>query len=623
MFGVSGLMGAADTRLFDSIRTNDVGAVKALLASGIGPNTADETGVTPLMYSAAFSSMEMMQLLLDWEADINAANNNGSTALILATGDSAKVRLLLDRGAAANARNKDGTTALMAAARSRNIEALKDLLARGALAGAPANEASVFAGIAYSREDSRVLDVLAQTHLDLKPINAAVPGILFMNLTNTEMARKLLATGAGSGGQLRLGRGPITLPVLGLAAFHGNVEVVRAMINDGVDPNIRGSRGFTPLMMAAAGDVPNPDVVRFLIERGAKVQERDENGHTALDWALIRGETPVASILREAGAPAAATLERVPVPASKPRAAREAIQAALARLQPAGPTFFEQTGCISCHNQSLPAVAVAFARKRGLTVDQTLAVHPAKATLDVWRPRAERSQLGEGPLAIPALDIAYGLWEFAEEGMAPNTTIDSVVVGLANAQGSNGAWRGNDVRPPLSGGSPFHVTALAIRALKAYAPPALRPAMNIRIARAVEFLRSTTPADTQDEAFKLLGLVWDGAPQREVSQQAKRLLGLQRANGGWGQLRTMGADAYATGQALYALAASGESPKSAAYKKGVQYLLSTQLADGTWFVRSRAFGFQVYFETGFPHGRNQFISTAATAWAAIALVYTL
>ena len=53
------------------------------------------------------------------------------------------------------------------------------------------------------------------------------------------------------------------------------------------------------------------------------------------------------------------------------------------------------------------------------------------------------------------------------------------------------------------------------------------------------------------------------------------------------------------------------------------YLLRTQLEEGTWFVRSRAFGFQPYFESGFPHGPNQFISASATAWAAIALAYGL
>jgi hypothetical protein len=57
-----------------------------------------------------------------------------------------------------------------------------------------------------------------------------------------------------------------------------------------------------------------------------------------------------------------------------------------------------------------------------------------------------------------------------------------------------------------------------------------------------------------------------------------------------------------------------------AYRKGVQFLLTTQLADGSWFVRTRAHPVQVYFESGFPHGHDQFISAAATNWATLALM---
>ena len=72
-----------------------------------------------------------------------------------------------------------------------------------------------------------------------------------------------------------------------------------------------------------------------------------------------------------------------------------------------------------------------------------------------------------------------------------------------------------------------------------------------------------------------------------------------------------------------ALRAAGVATTAAAYRKGVDYLLRTQLQDGTWFVRTRAFPVQRYFETGFPHGVSQFISTAATGWATIALAYAL
>jgi squalene cyclase len=83
----------------------------------------------------------------------------------------------------------------------------------------------------------------------------------------------------------------------------------------------------------------------------------------------------------------------------------------------------------------------------------------------------------------------------------------------------------------------------------------------------------------------------------------------------------MDSDAYATGQSLAALSmAQPDLVKGSAYDCGVTFLMSTREQDGSWHVRSRAFGFQPYFESGFPHGQDQWISMAATAWAAIALM---
>jgi len=82
----------------------------------------------------------------------------------------------------------------------------------------------------------------------------------------------------------------------------------------------------------------------------------------------------------------------------------------------------------------------------------------------------------------------------------------------------------------------------------------------------------------------------------------------------------MASDAYATGQVLVALAESRSvGPRDAAHARGITFLLNTQLEDGSWFVRTRAVPVQPYFESGFPHGRNQFISAAGTNWAAMAL----
>ncbi len=73
-----------------------------------------------------------------------------------------------------------------------------------------------------------------------------------------------------------------------------------------------------------------------------------------------------------------------------------------------------------------------------------------------------------------------------------------------------------------------------------------------------------------------------------------------------------------------ALAEAGViEPGQDVYQKGVKFLLSTQSADGSWHVVSRATKFQPYFESGFPYGPDQWVSTMATGWAANALALAI
>ena len=114
------------------------------------------------------------------------------------------------------------------------------------------------------------------------------------------------------------------------------------------------------------------------------------------------------------------------------------------------------------------------------------------------------------------------------------------------------------------------------------------------------------------------------APEKDVRSATKELLDTQRKDGGWSQLDTMDSDAYATGLTLVALHEVGQLKISdPVYQRGVEFLLKTQLPDGSWFVKSRSRPFQTYYESGFPHEKNQFISMAASGWAATALALTL
>ena len=120
--------------------------------------------------------------------------------------------------------------------------------------------------------------------------------------------------------------------------------------------------------------------------------------------------------------------------------------------------------------------------------------------------------------------------------------------------------------------------------------------------------------------MRLLGLVWGRAPRDVVGKAARELSSAQRPDGGWAQLPALQSDAYATGQALVALRESGHLElASPGFIRGVRYLLATQEGDGSWHVRGRSLPVQPLFESGFPHGRDQWISAAGTSWAAMAL----
>jgi hypothetical protein len=139
--------------------------------------------------------------------------------------------------------------------------------------------------------------------------------------------------------------------------------------------------------------------------------------------------------------------------------------------------------------------------------------------------------------------------------------------------------------------------------------------------RARDWLGATAAADTEDRVFRLLSLHLVEAPESAIASAARELLASQREDGGWSQLDTLASDAYATGTALFALQRTGHLAVDApAYLRGLDYLLQSQHDDGSWHVASRSRPFQTYYETGFPHGKDQFISTSATAWATLAIL---
>ncbi len=299
-----------------------------------------------------------------------------------------------------------------------------------------------------------------------------------------------------------------------------------------------------------------------------------------------------------------------------------AIRKAIPLLEKAAAGSASERKCFTCHSQALPVFAMAEARQRGFEIDEEIfesqlghtAAHLKRGLAGYLKGK------GQGGRVMTA---GYALWTLEAGNRQPDATTASVVHYLLEFQKDDQRWHQTSSRPPSSG-SDFTNTYLALRALRAFATDEQQTAAEERIKAAGTWLLSTAAAaDTEDRVFRFRALPYVDASGEEQDAARELLTSLQQADGGWPQTSTMKSDAYATGTVLTALLRDGLKTSNPIVQRGVDYLLDSQLDDGSWHVVTRAKPFQPYFETGFPHKNDQFISTAATGWATLALTLTL
>jgi ankyrin repeat protein len=197
-------------------------------------------GAKPLARAAAAGEPEIVTLLLDHGAPIDAQSLDGSTALTQAAeaGRLPVVRLLVERGAQVNLPGRTGITALSAAAYMGSLPIVQFLMEKGA--------------------DPKLIDTTQKT------------AIVY-------------------------------------AAARGFFPVVRLLLDHGIDVNAKYGNDLTALMWAAgysaeAGVNDVAEVMTLLIERGARLDEQDNRGRTALMIAAELGHTPAVDLLLAHGA---------------------------------------------------------------------------------------------------------------------------------------------------------------------------------------------------------------------------------------------------------------------------------------------------------------------------------
>lgn len=616
--------------LLQAIRAGNSNAIRAALTQGADVNAPDADGDTPLMLAAMYADAAAMKLLIERGADVKAVSPAGAGALHRATASLEKVRMLVERGADVNQPSKMGKTPLMiAASRDGAGPVVAYLVEHGAKVSPADSVESPFKGIplggggttalaqAAKAHDGEALAILLRKGADVnaKEKNGSTPLHNAIASRNRENALALIAHGADVNAAMVSGTTPLSL-----AAMTNQEEVVAALLAKGAKVDAEDAFGYTALSWAAYSDLGRAGTIAKLLDAGASLNHKSKLGETPLTLAMRRGETAAVKFLKQKGAQAP---EPVAAPAFVPTAAatttpdvRTAITHSLPLLQKGGAPIFKERGCVSCHNNMLPVVAASMARDRGHRIDEQSLERERKTLLSMVKPQREMlAENGDNFPDIP-VTVPYALMTLSALNYPADGLTDAAVYNLANKQKADGSWTNWAPRPPMEFGD-IQATVLSMHSLQIYPIEGRRAEFDARIRKTAQWLAKATPATTEEEVWRTLGLVWSKGDRKALGQSIERLKKLQQQDGGWAQLAGLKSDAYATGLSLYALHEAGVTDRSV--NEGVAYLLRTQAADGTWQVKSRSVPLQPYFESGFPYGPDQWISMAGSSWAAIAL----
>lgn len=237
--------------------------VRLLLDAGAWPSDRDSLlDDTPLMRAARRGHVGIIRLLVERGADMDEHEFAGNRPLMLAAlfGHREAVEALLELGAELECEARDGYTALLHAIHGAHPEIIRLLVERGAQ---------------INRHDKHGFTYLMHP------------------LTGPYFRRLYTALRPGDPRPAH----PAIVP-------RWDVETVRVLLSLGADVHLRGeggNAGKTVLMQAA---LEGQEVIaRLLIASGADLYARDEQGRTALTWALLYGKKKVAVFLRKQGLP--------------------------------------------------------------------------------------------------------------------------------------------------------------------------------------------------------------------------------------------------------------------------------------------------------------------------------
>ena len=258
------LAAPAGPGLADAAKRQNKEAVRRLLASHADVNAAQDDGATALHWAAQWDDSEVADLLLRAGANANAQGALGVTPLSLAcvNGSAPMVTALLAAGAKPGIATVSGETPLMGCARAGSVEAVRRLIEHGADVNVKEK----------TQHQTALMWAVAERH----------PGVI----------RLLIEHGADVRARTRVSSQVVVKEDSGARLVCPPPPGVNARcINTATVP----MGGSTPLLFAArSGDVES---ARILLAAGAGVNEAAPDGNSALVVAALSGNTQTAMLL--------------------------------------------------------------------------------------------------------------------------------------------------------------------------------------------------------------------------------------------------------------------------------------------------------------------------------------